>query len=88
MSESEFNPPDMEYLSDRFEQIIRDTENGYCVEFHITRLAAREMINEWIKAITGDLDAYRKCMDNYGYIVTCIMDEVNKDDKDDIQRMD
>lgn len=79
MSEEEFNPSDVNEIDSRFEQIIRDTENGYCVEFHITRLAARDMVKEWMEALLGDTDSAKACMQNYSYIVTCIMEELQRD---------
>lgn len=81
MSDENFNPADMEELNKKFDQIIRDTENGYIVEFHITRLAAREMAEEWLEAVLGVEESAKACMQNYGYIVTCIMDEMKKDDQ-------
>ena len=79
MSDENFNPSDMDELNKKFDQIIRDTENGYCVEFHLTRLAARDMVKEWMQALLGDKEAYKGCMDNYDYIMSCIMEELQKD---------
>lgn len=79
MSDENFNPSDMDELNKKFDQIIRDTENGYCVEFHLTRLAARDMVKEWMQALLGDKEAYKSCMDNYDYIMSCIMEELQKD---------
>lgn len=76
-----FDPSDMEELDKKFDQIIKDTENGYVVEFHMTRLAARDMVKEWMQALLGDPVAAENCLQNYSYIVTCIMDELKKDDR-------
>ena len=81
MSDDNFDPYDMEELNKKFDQIIRDTENGYVIEFHMSRLAAREMVEEWVQAILGVPESTRRCMENYSYIVTCIMDELKKDDQ-------
>lgn len=79
MSDENFNPDDMEDMDKRFDQIIRDTENGYCVEFHLTRLAARDMVKEWMQALLGDQEAAKGCMQTYSYIASCIMEELQKD---------
>lgn len=82
MSDDNFNPDDIEELNKTFEQIIKDTENGYLVELYISKLAAREMIDEWLQAMLGVRESIGKCVQNYGYIVNCIIEEVKKDDND------
>lgn len=80
MSDSDFNPDDMRELDKKFHQIIRDSDRGYCIEIHVTALAAQDMVKEWIQSILGDDEATKICLDNYSYIMTCIMDELKKDD--------
>lgn len=79
MSEADFNPIDMEELGKRFDQIIKDNGKGYVVEFHISTLAARDMIREWLQHVLGDPDATYECLQNYGYIVTQILEQMEKD---------
>lgn len=80
MSDSDFNPDDMRELDKKFHQIIRDSDRGYCIEIHVTALAAQDMVKEWIKSILGDEKATQNCMQNYSYIMTEMVEELKKDD--------
>lgn len=79
MSDGDFNPDDMREMNKKFEQIIRDSDRGYCVELHLTVLAARDMVKEWVQAIMGDEEAIKNCASNYSYIMTQIMEALQQD---------
>jgi hypothetical protein len=79
MSESDFDPQDMEDLRDIFDKIDEDHEVQYVVELHISLLSAKEMIDEWITAMMGDKESIKNCMINYSFIVERVMEKVSED---------
>lgn len=83
MSDSDFDPSDMAEMDRKFHQIIRDSDRGYCVELHLTVLAARDMVKEWIQHLMGDEEATSNCLSNYAYIMTKIMETLQQDDDND-----
>lgn len=78
-----FDPNDMNELEEKFESIIKDSEEGYVVELHMSRLAAKELIAIWKRALTGDEDAIMECFGNYSYMIAEIIVAV-KDDETDV----
>lgn len=87
MSESDFDPRDIDDIGKRldrimrFEQIVRDNGKGYSVEFHLTSYAAREMVREWIQHMLGDPDGTHACLQNYNHIMTLIFEAVKEDEE-------
>lgn len=79
MTDKGFDPEDIGELEEIFARTVRDSKQGYIVEFHITRLAANDMIKEYINALMGDREAIADCMRNYAYIVQEIMDQVKSE---------
>jgi hypothetical protein len=75
-----FDPDDMAEISASFAQISKDAFEGYSVEFHVTKLGAKDMVAEWNKAMLGDQDCLFKCMENYSYIVSEIIEALKLDD--------
>ena len=69
MNDNEFSPEDIKELDNLFARISQDAYEGYAVEFHITRLGAKDMVKEWLKALEGNPDALFAAMENYAYIV-------------------
>lgn len=69
MNDNEFSPEDINELDNLFARISQDAYEGYAVEFHITRLGAKDMVKEWLKALEGNPDALFAAMENYAYIV-------------------
>ena len=69
MNDEEFSPEDIKELDNLFARISQDACEGYAVEFHITRLGAKDMVKEWGKALEGNPDALFAAMENYAYIV-------------------
>ena len=69
MNDEEFSPEDIKELDNLFARISQDAYEGYAVEFHITRLGAKDMVKEWGKALEGNPDALFAAMENYAYIV-------------------
>ena len=79
MTDKGFDPDDIEELEEIFSKTVKHSKEGYIVEFHITRLAADDMIKEYINALMGDRNAIADCMRNYAYIVQEIMDQVKSE---------
>jgi hypothetical protein len=77
---SGFNPDDIADLERIFARTVEDSENGYIVEFHISKLAAKEMVEEWIEGLMGNRAAIKSWMHNYSYIVESIMEQLQADD--------
>jgi hypothetical protein len=79
MSDFDFDPDDVSEIEKIFAKIEKDNDYGYVVELHITRLAAQEMVDEWLEAIMGHPPAIRNCMTNYSFIVQEVMNELKTD---------
>lgn len=79
MNDDEFSPEDIKEIDNLFARISQDAYEGYAVEFHITKLGAKDMVAEWEKAVKGDQDALYACMENYTYIVSEIAQALEMD---------
>jgi hypothetical protein len=77
---SGFSPDDMADLERIFARTVEDSEKGYIVEFHLSKLAAQEMVEEWIEGLMGSRTAIKSWMHNYSYIVESIMEQLQADD--------
>jgi hypothetical protein len=76
----QFNPDDLEEIGDMFESIIKDSEMGYVVELHMTRLAAKEIVKLWLSALRGNEDAVIESLGHYAYMISEIMMAIKEDD--------
>lgn len=70
MQNDDLNPDDMSELEGIFAQMIEDNETGFIMEFVISKLAAKELVQAWTAAVEGDADAAYLCMHEYGKIMT------------------
>lgn len=75
-----FDPNDLNDIEEKFARIKKDADTGYSVEFIMTRLAAREMVETWIEALLGSRSAIKTCMANYSYIMEEIMEALKIDE--------
>lgn len=66
----DLNPDDMSELEGIFAQMIEDNETGFVMEFVISKLAAKELVEAWTEAGDGDVDALWLCLHEYGKIMT------------------
>lgn len=80
-----FDPKDLQDIEQKFARIKKDATTGYSVEFIMTKLAARDMIETWIEALMGSRSAIRTCMGNYSYIMEEIMEALKIDEDDSSQ---
>lgn len=66
---NEFNPEDMDDMSERFARIEREEHSGYRMEFILSKETAELMIKEWNQAKKGSITASTACWDRYAYIM-------------------
>lgn len=69
MSEFNFDPDDMTELSGIFAEMIADNEDGFIMEFGISRLAAKEVVEMWTQASKGNKLAQAASWLEYSKIV-------------------
>lgn len=69
MSSEGFDPDDMYELEGIFTEIVSDNEDGFVMEFIISVLAAKELIDLWELAQDGNAEAHYLCMEEYGKII-------------------
>ena len=69
MSSEGFDPDDMYELEGIFTEIVSDNEDGFVMEFIISVLAAKELIDLWEQAELGDYDAQQASWQEYTKII-------------------
>ncbi len=69
VSSQDFDPDDMTELEGIFAQMIADNEEGYVMEFIISKLAAKELVAIWQNAMFGDPTSIQMCLVEYGKIM-------------------
>jgi hypothetical protein len=79
MHDDDLNPDDMSELEGIFAQMIEDNETGFVMEFVISRLAAKELVEAWTNAEDGDVDALWLCLHEYGKIMKEIFYALDQD---------
>ena len=79
VSEQDFNPEDMSELQGIFAQMIYDNENGFIVEFCVSRLAAKELVEAWQDACYGDPNGLAISMHEYAKIMTIFQQHLKDD---------
>jgi len=67
--DNDFNPDDMSELEGIFANMISDNESGFVMEFIISKLAAKELVHEWIKACYGDAKSLNISLHEYAKII-------------------
>jgi hypothetical protein len=69
MSNEGFDPDDIDELEGMFAEIVSDNNEGFVVEFGISVLAAKELIDLWEMAEEGDYDAMTASWNEYTKII-------------------
>jgi len=69
MSDEGFDPHDIDELEGLFTEIVSDNEDGFVMEFIISVLAAKELIDLWEQAELGDYDAQQASWQEYTKII-------------------
>jgi hypothetical protein len=79
MQDDDLNPDDMSELEGIFAQMIEDDQTGYIMEFVISKLAAKELVEAWTKACDGDTNSFYLSMHEYGKIMREMQDALAGD---------
>jgi hypothetical protein len=69
----------MTELSGIFAEMISDNEDGFVMEFGISRLNAKELIDTWYNAEQGDYEAMAASWTEYTKIIRQLEDAINED---------
>lgn len=77
---NDFDPDDMSELEGIFAQMIEDNETGFVMEFVISKLAAKELVESWMKASIGDPIALAISLHEYGKIMAELLHALNTTD--------
>ena len=75
-----FDKDDISELEGIFTNIIKDDSDGFVVEFVISVLAARELVELYLKAQTGDEIAKEKSWHEYSKIIAELTQALNLHD--------
>lgn len=79
MTEFNFDPDDITELSGIFAEMIADNEDGFIMEFGISRLAAKEVVDMWVKASKGNKSAQAASWLEYSKIVSQLAEALEED---------
>lgn len=82
MFEKYFDPDDMSELEGIFAQMVEDNEQGYVMEFVISKLAAKELVAIWDNAMFGDPSSVQLCLMEYGKIMQELADALSNSDEE------
>lgn len=80
MSESDFDPDDMTELEGIFAEMISDNEDGFVMEFGISRLAAKELVDLWYQSVNGSKQAQAASWAEYTKIIIQLKLALGEDD--------
>ncbi len=81
MSSDDFDPMDMQELSIKFSRMMSDKDQGYMMEFSISRLQAKDMMIMWMKACLGDTSAQAQCFAEFGKIMLELEYAITNDER-------
>lgn len=73
-----FDSKDISELEGIFTSIIKDDQNGFVIEFLISVLAAKELVELYLRAQRGDVIAKQKCWYEYSKIIAELTQALNK----------
>jgi len=74
-----FDPDDMNELQGIFAEMIADNEDGYIMEFAISKLAAKELVRLWKEASLGVKEAQQISWSEYTKIITELARALHED---------
>ena len=82
MDPNHFDPDDLSEMSSMFASIMSDSDQGYTMEFSISRLQAKDLMNMWTKACLGDNVSTAQCLIEYGKIMLELQYALTNDERD------
>lgn len=74
-----FDPDDMNELEGIFAEMIADSEDGYIMEFVISKLAAKELVRLWKEASLGISAAQQISWSEYSKIIAELANALNEE---------
>lgn len=75
-----FRPEDLQEMAQRFSGIIRDADQGYVMEFVISKADAKEIVAMYEAATSGDKLAMAICWNEYAKIMRELNRALKRDD--------
>ena len=78
----DFNPDDMDEMSEKFARLMFDSDKGYTLEFSISRLQAKDLMQMWTKACLGSPESIADCLIEYGKIMLELQYALTNDERD------
>lgn len=82
MDPNHFDPDDIDEMSNMFANIMHDSDQGYTMEFSISRLQAKDLMMMWTKACLGDPVSTAQCLIEYGKIMLELQYALTNDERD------
>lgn len=76
-----FQPEDINEMDGAFTSIIKDNNDGFVVEFAISVLAAKELVELYLEALQGNAKAQEKCWHEYAKIIAELTQALNNHDE-------
>ena len=76
-----FQPEDINEMDGAFTSIIKDHNDGFVVEFAISVLAAKELVELYLEALQGNAKAQEKCWHEYAKIIAELTQALNNHDE-------
>lgn len=75
-----FRPEDLQEMAQRFSGIIRDADQGYIMEFVISKADAKEIVAVYDAAMHGDQLSMAMCWNEYAKIMRELKRALRRDD--------
>lgn len=69
MSDSQFDPDELESIAQRFAEIVANEEEGYEMVFYISQNDAEDLLENYHSAQRGVASAMRRCWVEYAKIM-------------------
>jgi hypothetical protein len=73
-----FQPEDINEMDGAFTSIIKDNNDGFVVEFAISVLAAKELVELYLEALQGNAKAQEKCWHEYAKMIAELTQALNE----------
>jgi glucose-6-phosphate isomerase len=77
-----FDPEELEEIAVAMDAIVAGTYNGYEVSIFVSHNDALDLLDEWHKALDGNVHARNKCWDEYSKIMVGLKEQVNRGDEE------
>jgi hypothetical protein len=77
-----FNPDDLNEMASVFSKVAAHHSHGFIMEFSINKLDAMDTLDDWTRAMLGDVSARRRCMMEYGKIMVMLQILVDASEDD------